>query len=86
MASATRKQTVRKRDRKSSAKSGTRHAATKTVVTPVTKAAHDEATTGENRLMKSRAAGAGKEPAAAESPSETRVPPALPVPIASFTF
>jgi hypothetical protein len=81
MASATRKQTVRKRDRKVTAKSGT-----KVAVTP-TKVARDEAPTGgESRLAKSRVATHGKEPAAMESSSEHKVPPALPVPIASFTF
>jgi hypothetical protein len=82
MASATRKQNVRKRDRKSGAKSGPRPSAGKAIVTAVTKTVRDEVVVGENRSSKGRPAAV----AAPEIPSENRVPPALPVPIASFTF
>ena len=95
MASAIRKSSPSKRDRKL----GARHpdsavapshpaSAVKNAVAALTKNGRENTTGPENRPAKIKGFAGAKDPApgVAENAAEARVPPALPVPIASFTF
>lgn len=95
MASATRKTSPSKRDRKLGARHpdggaarGQSASALKNSATGVAKNGRDDTTASENRPARVKGFSGGKDAAAgiADGAAESRVPPALPVPIASFTF